>query len=297
LINIIGKGRDYNDAALFFAVRLLMSSNLVIKIAVMYIRGLDDIAFRKRNPAMKYVSLILIIIGLVIAVYPFADEIYTRYLESQLIYEWDADLSQDIAQEEVSDQYEKLQQLFEELTDESDAASDETENDLEDELSEEYAAETGNLEANSDQNNPAPSAEPSGQKSTRLRAIGRLEIPKIDVNIPILEGASKANLKVGAGHINGTSKIGSIGNAALAAHRSHTYGRMFNRLDELDIGDKIIVTTNDGTFEYIVYKKLVVEPTDTSVLNRSKEDRVLTLITCTPLYTATHRLVIHAVMR
>ena len=294
MINIIGKGRDYNDAALFFAVRLLMSSNLVIKIAVMYIRGLDDIAFRKRNPAMKYVSLILIIIGLVIAVYPFADEIYTRYLESQLIYEWDADLSQDIAQEEVSDQYEKLQQLFEELTDESDAASDETENDLEDELSEEYAAETGNLEANSDQNNPAPSAEPSGQKSTRLRAIGRLEIPKIDVNIPILEGASKANLKVGAGHINGTSKIGSIGNAALAAHRSHTYGRMFNRLDELDIGDKITVRTRDKTLNYTIYATKIIEPDDFSIIEKNGTDKILTVFTCHPPGVGSHRLVVQA---
>jgi len=108
--------------------------------------------------------------------------------------------------------------------------------------------------------------------------------------------AQLSKTRVGAGQVSGTTKLGDIGNAALAAHRSHTYGRMFNRLDELEIGDKIIVETKDGTFEYTVYKKHVVEPTDLSVLNKNNKDRVLTLITCTPIYTATHRLIIHAVI-
>jgi sortase A len=72
---------------------------------------------------------------------------------------------------------------------------------------------------------------------------------------------------------------------------------MFNRLDELEVGDGIVVETADGSFEYTVFKKHVVEPDDLSVLNKNDRDRVLTLITCTPLYTATHRLVIHAVIR
>ncbi|HHY81744.1 MAG TPA: class D sortase [Clostridiales bacterium] len=245
---------------------------------------------------MKIVSIVIIIIGLVIGAYPLVDEIYTRYLESQLTDEWDVQLSQDIDPVEVSSDYDKLQLIFEEEFSEN---PDEDINDTgETELTDEpEVLQPGETEAPTEQASPAPTNAPAKNKSSKLKAIGKLEIPKIKLSIPILEGASKTNLKVGAGHITGTSEIGSIGNAAVAAHRSHKYGRMFNRLDELEIGDKIKVTTKDGTFEYTVYKKHVVEPDDTSVLNRSKEDRVLTLITCTPLYTATHRLVVHAVMR
>ena len=256
---------------------------------------------------MRIAATIIIAIGLAIGIYPLADRAYTRHLESQLtvpweISEWDVSLSEDGVSSETSEDFELLNLVFEEELDE-----DVDEN--EDEIllnfnmnEEEQSADSESVQAEeTDEAGPGEENPSSGnagkKKKSKLEAIGRIEIPKIDVNIPILEGTSKKNLKVGAGHITGTSKPGSIGNTALAAHRSHTYGRMFHRLDEVEIGDIIKITTSDGTFEYTVYKIHVVEPDDVSVLYRSKDERVLTLITCTPLYIASHRLVVHAVMR
>lgn len=240
---------------------------------------------------MRVIAVILIIVGLIIAAYPLADKAYTLYLEYKFMEEYIVSLTQDDVSSDTSDDFGQLQQVFEEELDESIEDTAPPINNV---------SPTPSLQETNDsikQESPSPTKKPKKKSYSKFKTIGRIEIPKIDVNIPILEGTSKANLKVGAGHLTGTSELGSIGNAALAAHRSHTYGRMFNRLDEVEIGDKIKITTNDDSFEYTVYEILVVEPNDISVLYRSREDSVLTLITCTPLYTATHRLIVHAVIR
>lgn len=223
---------------------------------------------------MKVIATILIIAGIIMGAYPLADEIYTRYLEFKLMDEYIVSLNQEVVSSDTANDFDQLQQAFEE-----------------------ELIENGETDADIQQRSPVPGEAWNNKSSFKLQAIGRIEIPKIEVNIPILEGTSKTNLKVGAGHITGTAKLGSIGNAALAAHRGHTYGRLFNRLDELEVGDTINITTGEGSYEYTVYKILVVSPDDISVLYQSKEERILTLITCTPLYIATHRLIVHAVMR
>ena len=131
-------------------------------------------------------------------------------------------------------------------------------------------------------------------KKETIAPLGVLMIPKINLKQPVFAGASQKNLKIGIGHMSETSKIGEVGNAALAGHRSHTFGRFFNRLDELDVNDEIEIRMGGNTFKYVVYEKVIVEPSDISVLGRNKKDKVLTLITCHPLRTATHRLIIHA---
>jgi sortase A len=253
---------------------------------------------------MKAIATIMIIIGLIIAIYPIADNLYTRYLESQLIDEWEESFSLHDLSEESTNDFEQLQLVFEEgQTDGDLTGADLPEvidsfdpiNPDDDEVPPIDAENANPTSTPTEEPSSASNQSPEKGKKAKLQAMGRIKIPKINVNIPILEGTSKANLKVGAGHVSGTSDIGTVGNAVLAAHRSHTYGRMFNRLDELEVGDKIEVTTKEGTFEYTIYKIHVVEPDDISVLYRSKEDKVLTLITCTPLYIASHRLIVHAV--
>ena len=63
---------------------------------------------------------------------------------------------------------------------------------------------------------------------------------------------------------------GEMGNFCVAGHRSDTYSEYFNRLDELKEGDDIIVETKKGEFTYKIYEKKVVEPTEVSVLNSTK---------------------------
>lgn len=129
------------------------------------------------------------------------------------------------------------------------------------------------------------------------KAIAIMEIPKIDVYLPVAEGADLATLKFALGHMPETSPLGAIGNAVVAGHRSHSFGLYFNRLDEVTIGDEIYVTVGGKKYTYEVYETLIVEPTDLSVLRSSSKYRVLTLVTCHPLYTSTHRLIVHAVVK
>ncbi|MGR9048696.1 class D sortase [Halobacillus faecis] len=125
---------------------------------------------------------------------------------------------------------------------------------------------------------------------------GAIEIPGIQLKLPIFQGASEYNLKYGVGHMNGTAPIGHNGNAALAAHRGYSHGKLFNRLDELNKGDSILVTTTEGEFEYEVKKSFLVTPDDLTVLNQPEQEIMMTLITCDPIKDPTHRLIVNAVL-
>lgn len=118
-----------------------------------------------------------------------------------------------------------------------------------------------------------------------------LRIPAIDSEELVKEGSSKATLANALGHIEETMLPGEAGSFVVAGHRSHTYGRLFNRLNEVKEGDLIYADMPDRTYTYEVEKIEVVEPDKLALLN-SSEEASITLFTCTPIYTATHRLVI-----
>lgn len=140
------------------------------------------------------------------------------------------------------------------------------------------------------------SSEDNSRELFIVEPVGILQIKKINLKLPILRGSSMLNLKIGAGLLENTAEIGAPGNTVLTAHRSYTYGRFFNRLDEVEIGDEIVITAGEETYRYTVYNKVIVEPDDTSVTRGSKEEKILTLITCHPIHNATHRLVVQAKM-
>ena len=121
--------------------------------------------------------------------------------------------------------------------------------------------------------------------------IGIISIPKIELTVALSEGIDASVLKYAVGHFTGTPMPGKKGNFCVAGHRSYTYNQYFNRLDELGIGDKIIVTTMAGEFKYEVYESKVVKPEEISVLDNT-EDSQITLVTCTPIRVATHRLIV-----
>ncbi len=137
-----------------------------------------------------------------------------------------------------------------------------------------------------------PIAAPAPEASAP--AIAVIEIDKIKVKLPVLEGATQENMKYAAAHMKETAAIGEIGNAAIAAHRARKKGRLFNRLGELEAGDQIRVRTDEEELLYTVFRVSIVEPTDISVLGSNDQDRILTLITCDPVVNPTHRLIVHA---
>ena len=132
------------------------------------------------------------------------------------------------------------------------------------------------------------------KEDIQKRMIGVLYIDKINVRIPVMTGVDEETLRVAAGRMPESGMLDKIGNVVLAGHRSYTFGKYFNRLDELQVGDTFSIKTRKKTLEYKIYKKYVVEPNDFSILNYNKTDKICTLFTCTPVIIANKRLVVQA---
>lgn len=111
-------------------------------------------------------------------------------------------------------------------------------------------------------------------------AIAIIDIPKIGLKYPVAEGVDNTTLRFCIGHMPGTAGLGETGNSVLAGHRSHSFGDFFNRLDELNTNDVILIKTANATTTYTVFEKKRVHKTDLSVLAANKTEKELTLITC-----------------
>ncbi|MGZ4692301.1 MAG: class E sortase [Acidimicrobiales bacterium] len=139
--------------------------------------------------------------------------------------------------------------------------------------------------------------------------IGQITIPRIGADFYMVEGVDLKWLKEGPGHFPSTPLPGQAGNAAIAGHRT-TYKAPFNRIDELEPGDQITITTLQGTFTYQVLPQApsdpadptsaplghrVVSPSQVEILS-DKGDNRLTLMACNPKYSARQRIVVEAVL-
>jgi sortase A len=123
-------------------------------------------------------------------------------------------------------------------------------------------------------------------------AVANIRIPRIGVDKVVVEGVSVSDLKRGPGHYPDSPLPGQPGNAAIAGHRT-TYGAPFNRIDELQIGDEILVTTLQGAFRYEVSEQQIVSPDQVEVLGNFNDNR-LTLTACHPKYSARQRIIVVA---
>jgi sortase A len=124
-----------------------------------------------------------------------------------------------------------------------------------------------------------------------------LRIPKIDVEVLVVEGTTPAALRAGAGHYVETPLPGEAGNVAIAGHRT-TYGRPLNRMDELGPGDLVELETPLAVHTYRAVDPFdghanpwVVTPSDYGVVGQDGVANGLTLTTCHPKGSARQRLV------
>jgi sortase A len=127
-------------------------------------------------------------------------------------------------------------------------------------------------------------------------SLTRLKIPAIGVDVVVVEGTTASALRAGAGHYPETPLPCDFGNVGIAGHRT-TYGKPFNQVDRLKPGDTIILGTPIGTCTYQVSKDpFVVLPNDFSVVAPPPDPnaRWLTLTSCTPKGSASHRIIIRA---
>jgi len=124
--------------------------------------------------------------------------------------------------------------------------------------------------------------------------MGYIEIPSINVSLPIYHGTEDSVLQVAVGHLEWTSLPvgGESTHCVLSGHRGLPSARLFTDLDRLVVGDRFRLGVLDQVLTYEVDQILIVEPRDTEALLIEEGKDLCTLVTCTPYGINTHRLLV-----
>ena len=127
----------------------------------------------------------------------------------------------------------------------------------------------------------------------------RIIIPRLNLNVIVVEGISGNALRAGAGHYESTALPGDFGNVAIAGHRTG-FGEPFRHLERLRPGDHVVLVTPLGRYTYEVMGSFdghanpwITEATDLSVIQPTAEPS-LTLTTCDPPHTSLNRMIVRA---
>jgi sortase A len=130
--------------------------------------------------------------------------------------------------------------------------------------------------------------------------LAMIRIPKLGskYRYVVVEGVQPSDLRKGPGHYPGTAMPGEVGNFVVSGHRT-TYSAPFNRIGELRRGDRILIDTRQRQFVYQVTGRQIVEPDEVEVIapvpnhpRRRPTERLITLTTCHPKYSAAQRLIV-----
>jgi len=126
--------------------------------------------------------------------------------------------------------------------------------------------------------------------------MGYINIPKIDVQLPIYHGTEESVLQVAIGHLAETSLPvgGENTHCVVSGHRGLPSAKLFSDLDKLKEGDTFTMSILNETLTYEVDQIRIVEPTDLSELTIREGQDLVTLVTCTPYGINTHRLLVRA---
>ncbi|MHB8681420.1 MAG: sortase [Acidimicrobiales bacterium] len=126
--------------------------------------------------------------------------------------------------------------------------------------------------------------------------LSHIAIPAIGIDVVMVQGVDAGSLSLGPGHYPGTPLPCTIGNVAIAGHRT-TFLHPFGNLDRLRAGDIIEIRTPTVSCTYAVASApYAVSPNDLAVVANTPGQYTLTLTTCTPRGSAAQRLVVKAVM-
>jgi sortase A len=120
----------------------------------------------------------------------------------------------------------------------------------------------------------------------------RLQIPKLNKDVPVVEGDGPEQLKKGVGHYIYSANPGESGNVVLSAHND-IHGEIFRDLDQLEAGDLVIIFSERQSYTYVVEEVLIVKPTQVEFLE-STQSSTATLISCYPYLVDNKRIVVRA---
>lgn len=135
-----------------------------------------------------------------------------------------------------------------------------------------------------------------GDADFNMTACGVLSISAIELEMPVAAATDLRIFRVSAGWDTRSAPIGTAGNCVIYGHRLNGYGRHFNRLDELQKGDSVVITTAEGEcFRYTVTDSVVVKPEElTNKLSQYDAEKMLTLVTERGTGDNSHRLLVFA---
>ena len=127
-----------------------------------------------------------------------------------------------------------------------------------------------------------------------LGVMGYIEIPEIDVSLPVYHGTEESVLQIAVGHLDWSSLPvgGESTHCVLSGHRGLPSAKLFTNLDKLTEGDIFLLRVLDEVLTYEVDQILIVEPQETGALRIEEGKDYCTLVTCTPYGINTHRLLV-----
>ena len=219
---------------------------------------------------MKWIIRFVTAIGFLLLLYPAVGNMFQRYRQSNVIASYQSDITKN-DKEEIENEIRRAQEYNSMLFQSAGAVVDNMDqNILSDESYQSILSQSNSV-------------------------MGSIEIPRIDVDLPIYHGTSEEVLSGGAGHQQGTSMPvgGENTHCVLTGHRGLPGASLFTRLDELAEGDLFFLKVMGQILAYRVFDTEIVEPDNTDILSISPGRDECSLVTCTPYGLNTHRLVIH----
>ncbi len=149
----------------------------------------------------------------------------------------------------------------------------------------------------------SPAGAPVLDDPSEATTFGALHVPRwgFDYVKPISEGTSRSRVldPLGIGHYTHTAMPGEVGNFAMAGHRT-TYGKPFTDIDQLQVGDALVVQTDSAWYIYHVTGTEIVDPTYLAAIAPTPDTlgvtptvASITLTSCHPRYSAAQRYIVH----
>lgn len=231
----------------------------------------------KRKTIIRIIIIVFFFAGLSLLLYPLFSNEWNTYRQSLLISAYDA---------EIEKQEEDGSLDYEEEREKADAYNESL---LPSVLPDSFAV----AEA-SDEDSEEHQEYMACLNLTGDGMMGRVEIPKISVNLPIYHTTDEDILEQAAGHLEGSSLPvgGASTHAVISAHRGLPSASMFTDLDQMEEGNHFLIHVLDETLCYEVDQISVVEPSDTQSLAVEEGEDLVTLFTCTPYGVNSHRLLV-----
>lgn len=223
----------------------------------------DDL---KKNKRVSILLIIVFFAGLFLLLYPVVSDYWNSLYQSRAISSY-----VDVVTEMDDDSYEDMWKQAQ--------------------------AYNAALQGNPNRFQPSEEQRKNGEKLLDVTGngiIGYVEIPSIDVMLPVYHGTDEEVLQVAIGHVEGSSlPIGGAGtHCVISGHRGLPSSRLFTDLDQLAEGDIFILRVLDETLTYEVDQIRIVEPEDISLLGIEEGKDFCTLVTCTPYGVNSHRLLV-----